>query len=181
MGYKRATLAEFRAELGRVKCPCEGWSDCIQFAGTRGANGYNLFRTVLPSTVAVYLVTGRFPSTVTRRCENPNCVNFAHMVIHPFKDSGPRLLGGNRVSKGTHSPTLSELVAILYSRPESGRKYSLDDLVRNSGISDKRKIKQALRLAPAFDVGAEVHHLRGKQPLDKLLIPINEPLPFPLD
>lgn len=178
MSFKRATLNEFRAELGRVKCPKESWSDCIQFAGTRGTNGYNLFRTVLPSTVAAYLCTGRIPCTVVHRCGNKNCVNFAHLSIHQFMESaGAKSPPYERTSKSAHAPTVTEVIAVLAARPESGKRYSMRDIVRACGIPNEKTVRQALRLAPVFDVAEDAEYYRGKLAMDKLLIPLNEALP----
>lgn len=145
MSFKRATLDDFLREITRVPCAVAGWTNCYEFHGSPGYNGYRLFRRVLPSLVAVGAAFGRLPSSTVHRCGNKNCVNIRHLGVTLFPDP-------EQVARGPLAKlTLSSVRAILAARPGDGARYSVAELHDATGLDDK-SIKAALRMACVFDV-----------------------------
>lgn len=105
-GYlARIDLTEAEVERFRSKYTEGAPDECWPWQGPISKNGYGAFKrrpsTLTASRVAWFLANGRQPlGLVCHTCDNPPCVNPAHLWVGDFKDNSEDM-----VRKGRH-PTI---------------------------------------------------------------------------
>lgn len=173
MAFKRATLREFRECIRAEKCPISDWTDCYTFEGSEGYEGRKMFRSVLPTLVAVGITCGRMPRSTGHRCGNKNCVRFTHLAVSFFDN--PQIVSRSK----KRELTLDTVTRALAVRPVSSSKYTLKAISRATGIGEY-VLKGIMRLAPVFDIMAEVEEMR-RAGVDMATLcaplPVNVPAP----
>jgi hypothetical protein len=91
-----------------------GPGECWPWIGSLTVNGYGqlyvneLKRPVVASRVSLYLVTGEWPEEACHKCDNPPCVNPAHLFDGTRKDNMQDCASKGRLVlpglKGIHAP-----------------------------------------------------------------------------
>lgn len=172
MAFKRATLREFRECIRVERCPIPDWTDCYTFEGSEGYEGRKMFRSVLPTLVAVGITCGRMPRATGHRCGNKNCVRFTHLAVSFFDN--PQIVSRSK----KRELTLDMVTRALAARPVSSSKYTLKMISRATGIGEYI-LKGIMRLAPVFDIMAEVEEWRrGGMDMSTLCTPLPAPVPL---
>jgi hypothetical protein len=117
-------------------------TDCLEWAGSRGPQGYGLVRqppkTVRTHRAVMECVVGPIPSSlfVCHECDNPPCVNPAHLFVGtPADNSRDALAKGRLKSEELHAVLTESQVREIFRRRSSGEKAV--DLGREFGVSDR--------------------------------------------
>lgn len=130
--------------------------DCWIWTGRRsGSMGYGRFNVdretaLVAHRVAYILATGPIPSgmLLCHSCDNPPCVNPAHLFIGTAKDNHDDMRAKRRENyligeRHQHALLTNDQVKSLRQRYQS-RESSLDELVAEYGLR-RRTIQQILR------------------------------------
>lgn len=98
------------SDIYRFQCFSSELNDkCLPWSGGRGWNNYGHFwlngKTYLAHRVAYFMANGEFPDEleVLHECDNPPCVNPAHLFLGTSKDNTQDMLMKNRAVRGEDS------------------------------------------------------------------------------
>lgn len=128
-----------------AKVPIRSIEECWEWSGGRDRVGYGRFRTNRYATTKAHRIAllrvGNDPGEfkVLHRCDNPPCVNPAHLFIGTLKENTLDMLMKRRHGTAKATP---EQVLDWRTRHEAGETYSA--LAAEAGF-DQRTISRAVR------------------------------------